>query len=203
MNQLIKKIRRSANIGLYGSIAVVLIAVIFHFSPYHVAYQSQQVMRWMLIAGTILAVLAVVMMLLTIRKTTPALRQLEKLEDKIQGYQSYITSLFSSTLAIVIIECILIILMSDTSLLMVTILMVLVLFLSYPNMYKMKNDLGLTDDQMKQLFGDEYIMDTQAPYAEPDLDLADAQLAKEQEEELAQEAPEEQKSDDTNPPQNL
>lgn len=202
MNQLIKKFRRSANIGLYGSIAVVLIAVIFHFSPYHVAYQSQQVMRWMLIAGTILAVLAVVMMLLTIRKTTPALRQLEKLEDKIQGYQSYITSLFSSTLAIVIIECILIILMSDTSLLMVTILMVLVLFLSYPNMYKMKNDLGLTDDQMKQLFGDEYIMDTQAPYAEPDLDLADAQLAKEQEE-LAQESPEEQKSDDTNPPQNL
>ena len=203
MNQLIKKFRRSANIGLYGSIAVVLIAVIFHFSPYHVAYQSQQVMRWMLIAGTILAVLAVVMMLLTIRKTTPALRQLEKLGDKIQGYQSYITSLFSSTLAIVIIECILIILMSDTSLLMVTILMVLVLFLSYPNMYKMKNDLGLTDDQMKQLFGDEYIMDTQAPYAEPDLDLADAQLAKEQEEELAQESPEEQKSDDTNPPQNL
>lgn len=203
MNQLIKKFRRSANIGLYGSIAVVLIAVIFHFSPYHVAYQSQQVMRWMLIAGTILAVLAVVMMLLTIRKTTPALRQLENLEDKIQGYQSYITSLFSSTLAIVIIECILIILMSDTSLLMVTILMVLVLFLSYPNMYKMKNDLGLTDDQMKQLFGDEYIMDTQAPYAEPDLDLADAQLAKEQEEELAQESPEEQKSDDTNPPQNL
>ena len=203
MNQLIKKFRRSANIGLYGSIAVVLIAVIFHFSPYHVAYQSQQMMRWMLIAGTILAVLAVVMMLLTIRKTTPALRQLEKLEDKIQGYQSYITSLFSSTLAIVIIECILIILMSDTSLLMVTILMVLVLFLSYPNMYKMKNDLGLTDDQMKQLFGDEYIMDTQAPYAEPDLDLADAQLAKEQEEELAQESPEEQKSDDTNPPQNL
>ena len=67
MNQLIKKFRRSANIGLYGSIAVVLIAVIFHFSPYHVAYQSQQVMRWMLIAGTILAVLAVVMMLLTIR----------------------------------------------------------------------------------------------------------------------------------------
>ena len=203
MNQLIKKFRRSANIGLYGSIAVVLIAVIFHFSPYHVAYQSQQVMRWMLIAGTIFAVLAVVMMLLTIRKTTPALRQLEKLEDKIQGYQSYITSLFSSTLAIVIIECILIILMSDTSLLMVTILMVLVLFLSYPNMYKMKNDLGLTEDQMKQLFGDEYIMDTQAPYAEPDLDLADAQLAKEQEEELAQESPEEQKSDDTNPPQNL
>ncbi|MBQ9863895.1 MAG: hypothetical protein IJM33_00990 [Bacteroidales bacterium] len=200
MNQLIKKIRRSANIGLYGSIAAVLIVVIFHFSPYHVAYQSPQVMRWMLIAGTILAVLAVVMMLLTIRKTTPALRQLEKLEDKIQGYQSYITSLFSSTLAIVIIECILIILMSDTSLLMVIILMVLVLFLSYPNMYKMKNDLGLTDDQMKQLFGDEYIMDTQTPYAEPDLELADAQLAKEQEEEETREMPAEQQSDDNNPP---
>lgn len=201
MKQLIKKFCRAANIGLYGSIGAVLIAVIFHFSPYHVTYQSPQVARWMLIAGTILAVLAVVMMLLTIRKTTPALRQLDSLEGKIQGYQSYISNLFSSTLAIVIIECILIILMSDTSLLMVTILMVLVLFLSYPNMYKMKNDLGLTDDQMKQLFGDEYIMDTQAPYAEPDLELADAQLAKEQEEEVARESHEEQQSDDTNPPQ--
>ena len=193
---LIKKLRRSANIGMYGSIGVILIAIIFHFSPYHITYQSQQVARWMLIAGTVLAVLAVVMMLLTVRKTTPTLRQLDSLDEKIKGYHSYITNLYTSTFTIVIIECVLILLMSDTALLMVTILMVLVLFISYPNMYKMKNDLGLTDDQMKQLFGDEYIMDTQAPYAEPDLELADAQLAKEQEEEVARESHEEQQSDD-------
>ncbi len=79
MNDLIRKIRRTANWGLYGSIGAVLIVVIFHFSPWHVSYQQPQVARWMLIAGTILAVLAVAMALMTIRKTTPRLRQLDHL----------------------------------------------------------------------------------------------------------------------------
>ena len=182
---LIKKIRRSANVGLYGSIAVVLLAVAFHFSPFHISYQSPQVARWMLISGTILAVLAVVMMLLIIRKTTPSLRQLDNVDDKIKGYCSYISNLYTSSLVIVVIECLLIVLMSDTSLLMVTILMVLVLFISYPNMYKMKHDLGLTDDEMKFLFGEAYISTPEPANAEPDLPLADAQLAKDSEAEIA------------------
>ena len=187
---LIKKLRRSANWGLYGSIAVILLAVIFHFTPYHVSYQSPQVARWMLIAGTVLAVLAVVMILLTVRKTTPALRQLDSLDDKIKGYHSYITNLYNSTLAIVVIECILITLMSDTALLMGIILMVLVLFICYPNMYKMKHDLGLTDDEMKSLFGDAYIADAKAAYDEPtaDIPLADAQIEKQQESNDSQES---------------
>ena len=91
--------------------------------------------------------------------------------------------MYSGILAIVVIECVLIILMSDTSLLMVTILLVLLLFLCYPNMYKMKNDLGLNDEEMKSLFGDAYITGTQTAYDEPapDLPLADAQLAKDEE----------------------
>ena len=189
-NTLIRKLRRSANVGLYGSIAVILVAVIFHFTPYHISYQSPQVARWMLIAGTILAVLAVVMILLTVRKTTPTLRQLDNLDDKIKGYHSYITNLYNSTLAIVVIECILITLMSDTALLMVTVLMVLVLFICYPNMYKMKHDLGLADDEMKSLFGDAYIADAETAYVEPtaDLPLADAQLERQQESDGQQES---------------
>ena len=185
---LIKKLRRAANWGLYGSIAVILIAVAFHFSPYHITYQSPQVARWMLIAGTVLAVLAVVMMLLSIRKNTPALRQLDSLDVKIKGYHAHISNLYTGTLAIVVIESLLIILMSDTSLLMVTILMVLVLFISYPNMYKMKNDLGLTDDEMKSLFGDAYIADAKPAFnePEPDLPLADAQLEKQQSDESSE-----------------
>jgi hypothetical protein len=66
--------------------------------------------------------------------------------------------------------------MSDTSLLMVTILLVLMLFLSYPNMYKMKNDLGLTESEMTALFGDAYIADATPFEAKPDLPSADAQL---------------------------
>ena len=173
---LIRHIRRTASWSLYGSIVVVLLAVAFHFSPWHIKYQSEQVARWMLISGTVLAVLAVAMMLLSIRKTTPQLRQLDNLDDKIKGYRSFISNLYSGSAIIILIECVLIVLMSDTSLLMVTILMVLVLFISYPNMYKMKHDLGLTDEEMQSLFGDQYLADTTEPYASPDLDLADAQL---------------------------
>ena len=172
----LKKMRRTANFGLYGSIAVVLLTVILHFSPFHITYQQPQVSRSMLIAGTILAVLAIVMILMTIRKTTPTLRQLDKFEEKLTGYTSYICNLYSSTFAIVLIECILIVLMSDTSLLMVIILLVLLLFLSYPNMYKMKNDLGLTDAEMTALFGDAYISNNATADAQPDLSEADAQL---------------------------
>lgn len=159
MQNLIRKIRRTANWGLYGSIVAVLLVVIFHFSPWHITYQSPQVSRWMLIAGAILAVLAVVMALMTIRKTTPRLRQLSDLNQKLTGYTSYITNLYRGSLSIVIIECVLILLMSDTSLLMITILLILLLFLAYPNMYKMKNDLGLTEDEMTTLFGSDYIRD--------------------------------------------
>jgi hypothetical protein len=39
---------------------------------------------------------------------------------------------------------------------MLLLLMVLLLMLNYPNMYKIKADLGLLDDEMTQLFGDAY-----------------------------------------------
>ena len=181
--ELIRKARRTANWGLYGSVGAVIITVVFHFCPFHISYQQPNVARWMLIAGIILAVLAVVMELMVIRRTTPRLRQLDSLDDKMYGYAAYISNMYSGILAIVVIECVLIVLMSDTSLLMVTILLVLLLFLCYPNMYKMKNDLGLNDEEMKNLFGDAYIADAQTAYDEPspDLPLADAQLAKEEE----------------------
>ena len=182
--ELLRKTRRTANWGLYGSVCAVIITVIFHFCPFHISYQQPDVARWMLISGIILAVLAIVMNLMTIRRTTPRLRQLDNLDAKLTGYAAYISNLYKGTLAIVVIECVLIVLMSDTSLLMVTILLVLLLFLCYPNMYKMKNDLGLNDEEMKSLFGDAYIAGTQPAYDEPapDLALADAQLAKEEEE---------------------
>ncbi len=192
----LKKIRRTANFGLYGSIAVVILTIIFHFSPFHITYQQPNVARWMLMAGTILAVLAIVMILMMIRKTTPILRQKEVFNDKINGYTSYISNLYTTTFFIVIIECVLIILMSDTSLLMVTILLVLLLFLSYPNMYKMKNDLGLTDDEMTALFGDQFIPDAAPADAEPDLPTAHAQLAEAEEKEPEEKEPEEKEPEE-------
>ena len=113
----------------------------------------------MLISGTILAVLAVVMALFSIRNTPRRLRELPTVEQKMQGYSSYISSLYKGSLAIVVIECILMLLMSNTNLLMITILLVLLMIITFPNMYKIKNDLSLTDDEMTDLYGSDYIRD--------------------------------------------
>lgn len=166
---LISQLKRAANIGLYGSLATVIVTVIFHFSPWTFR-QSPEVTRVMLIAGIVLAVLAIVMVLMMIRKTTPRIRQMETLEVKLKAYKEYISNLYYGTLAIVVMECLLIVLMGDNSLLMVTMLLVLCLFLAYPNMYKMKNDLGLLEEEMTMLFGDAYIGDARVD-AEPDLEV--------------------------------
>ena len=71
LNPQLKKIRRSANIGLYGSIGIVLLTVVIHYCPYRVSPQSPEVARWMLISGVVLAVLAIAMSLMTIRKSVP------------------------------------------------------------------------------------------------------------------------------------
>lgn len=161
LQETIKKFRRSANIGLYGSLTIVLLTIIYSFCPFHVTYQQPEVARWMLISGIVLAVLAVVMVLMALRRNAPKLRNLNTLADKINGYSNHVTSLYNTTFAIVAVECALIVLMSDNSLLMVTCLLVLMLFVAYPNMYKMKNDLGLSEQEMTALFGSDYIADPQ------------------------------------------
>ena len=134
-------------------VCVFFTTVAFHFLPWQFN-QSAIVMRWMLIAGSALAVLAVVMVLLMIRKTTPRIRQMENLDEKLKAYTEYISNLYYGTLSIVVMECLLIVLMGDTSLLMVTLILVLLLFLSYPNMYKIKSDLGLLQEEFNALFPD-------------------------------------------------
>jgi hypothetical protein len=42
---------------------------------------------------------------------------------------------------------------------MLSMVATLTLFLAYPNIYKVKVDLGLTDEEMKSLYGDRYISD--------------------------------------------
>lgn len=151
-------IRRSSQIGLWGSVGVVILAGLFLYaSPWRFSGQTAYVNRWMLIAGSVLAVLSLSMALLVIRKQVPRLRQAETLEAKLSGYASHIRSLFFSILAVVVVICLMMLLSGQNVLLMLAMVTVLTLFLAYPNMYKMKVDLGLTDEEMKQLYGERYI----------------------------------------------
>jgi hypothetical protein len=157
MNTHIKTIQRSSRIGLWGSVAVVILTVIFIYASHYRFYQSDYTVRWMLIAGVVLAVLAVSMTLLRVRRQVPLLRQAATLEEKLSGYAVHVRELYLTMMAVVVILCALTILSARNVLLMLALVSVLVLFLNYPNIYRIKVDLGLSDDEMRSLFGDRYI----------------------------------------------
>lgn len=160
MNDYLKKIRLTSAIGLWGSVAAVIVAALFHYlSPYRF-YPSSTTSRWMLIAGSVLAVLALSASLLVVRKQIPALRQNASLEAKLKGYAGHIRSLYINMLAVVVIICLLTVLSAQNVLLMLAIVSVLMLFLAYPNIYRIKTDLGLTDGEASAIFGDKYISET-------------------------------------------
>ena len=157
MTHHINTVKRSARIGLWGSVAATILTVLFiYLSPYRF-YPSAYTARWMLIAGVLLAVLAVSMTLLTVRRRIPQMRQMEGLEDKLAAYAAHIRSLYLTMLAVVVLLCLFTLFSAHNVLLMLILVTVLVLFLNYPNIYRIKVDLGLDDDQMRDLFGDQYI----------------------------------------------
>lgn len=155
MQDYIKKTKLFAAIGLWGAVGAVIIAAVLCYLLHPLAGAS----RWMVIAGTVLAVLAVSMMLLSVRRQIPLLRQSESLEKKLEGYAQHVRDLYMTMLAVVVILCAFTFLSGRTILLMLAMVSTLVLFLNYPNIYRIKVDLGLTDDEARSLFGDRYIPD--------------------------------------------
>ena len=151
-------IKRTSQTGLWGSVGAVILTAAFMMSPWTLR-QSVYVSRWMLIAGSVLAVLAVSMTLMVVRRQVPRLRQSESLEAKLQGYASHVKSTFMSMFAVVVLLCLMTVLSGQNVLLMLSMVATLTLFLAYPNIYKVKVDLGLTDEEMKSLYGDRYISD--------------------------------------------
>ena len=152
------KIKRNAQLGLWGSAAVVILTSLFLYaSPWRFPAQSDYVNRWMLVAGSVLAVLSLSMALLVIRKQVPRLRQTEGLQAKLAGYSGHIHSLYFSILAVVVVLCAMTLISNQNVLLMLAMVTVLMLILAYPNIYKVKVDLGLSDEEMSSLYGDRYI----------------------------------------------
>lgn len=159
MNPYVKKIQSTSRTGLWGSVGVVIATALFHYvSPWRF-YPTAYTARFMLICATVLAVLVVSAVLLTVRRRIPQLRQAEGMEKKLSGYASYVSGIYWSTLVAVVIICALTILSAQSGLLMLAMVATLTLFLAYPNIYKLKTDLGLNDEEMRSLYGDKYMSD--------------------------------------------
>lgn len=156
MQEYIKNIKRNAAIGLWGSVGVVIVAAVLTYA----LHPSVGGTSWMVVAGTVLAVLAVSMMMLSVRRQIPRLRQSEGLENKLKGYATHVRELYMTMLSVVVILCVFTFASGRTVLLMLAMVSTLVLFLNYPNIYRIKIDLGMTDDVAKKVFGDRYISES-------------------------------------------
>lgn len=156
MNPLIKKIRRTSAISLWGSVGIVILAALFLLTSPWRFYPTAYTSRSMLVVATVLACCVISSTLLTVRRRIPQLRQAEALDVKLKGYATHINGIFWSILASVVIISVLAVLSHQSPLLMFAMVATLMLFLTYPNMYRVKTDLGLNDEEMRNLFGDKY-----------------------------------------------
>lgn len=151
----IKKIQRNANIGFYGSLVAGIATLVFHQFCHYRFYVNNYGHRLMLIGGVFLTVMVVGTILLSVRRTLPQIWKLDSVDERLKRYTDHLSTLFRSSLAVAIIDCALIVLSGDSILFMLLMILILTLMMLYPSRLKMKVDLGLTDEQYDQLFGQE------------------------------------------------
>ena len=160
MQQYINKIRRSANIGLYGSLLLCICVVVEHFLDRYLWVReittNDYTRQLFLIVGLVLAVGTIAYALFVMRKDTPRLRQTDGVEEKLKGYSKLIGGIYLLSLFTVAVVGAIIVITHENTLIMLLMLLFVTLVLCYPNMYKLKADTGLTEDEMKQIFGEKY-----------------------------------------------
>ncbi|MBR3828146.1 MAG: hypothetical protein IKJ40_02445 [Bacteroidales bacterium] len=162
MNE-IKKIRTAANIGLYGSLLLCIATVAEHYLSKYVWVReittNDYTRRLFLMVGLVLAVGEIAMALFAMRKQTPRLRQMDTVDEKLSAYRRLVGTIYYSSLFVVLVVSAIIVITHENTMIMLLLLLFVTLVLNYPNMYKMKADMGLLDDEMAELFGSNYIRD--------------------------------------------
>jgi len=104
-------------------------------------------------------VVDIALILFSMRKQMPRLRQLDDIDERLSRYASMVQSGYLITLFVTLLVAAVVVITHENTLIMLMLLLGLTLMLNYPNMYKIRADLGLLDDEMRSLFGDAYISD--------------------------------------------
>lgn len=161
MQTYISKIRRAANIGLYGSLLLCICVVAEHYLDKYVWVReittNDYTRKLFMVVGLLLAVGTIAYALFSMRKGAPKLRQTDGVEQKLKGYAKLIGGVYYLSLFTVAVVGAIIVITHENTLIMLLMLLFVTLVLFYPNMYKLKVDTGLDDEQMKELFGEKYL----------------------------------------------
>ena len=155
--QYLKQIKTASRFGLIASILVVAAAIVWIWLSPYTFRQNDQVHAGMMIAVCVLAILNTTMALLTVRNQFPKTRQMDGVEARLQRYSQLVRRIYYVTFAVITACCLMVVLTGDKNMLMLVLILTLTLFMAFPNMYRMKVDMGLTDEQAHDLWCDEYL----------------------------------------------
>ena len=159
----IRTIRFAANIGLWGTLFFALLTIAeYYLAEYvwaRVITTNDYTRTVLLYGGLIIVVVNIATILFTVRHEIPKIRQLDAVEEKLDRYKGMMQLIYYISLIVSIIVCSVIVITRENVLLMLLMLHFFTLAMCYPNMYKMKVDCGLNEQEMKDLFGDSYISD--------------------------------------------
>lgn len=160
MQQEIKKIRTASRVGLIGSAVMVATALLFHYlSPYQF-YPNRYTLQLLSISGSVLALLVMLAMMMVIRKQIPAIRQMDAPADvRLRRYAERVASVYYTVFGVVAVLSFVVVLTNVFTMLMLVMVLMQLLVLIFPNMYRIKVDAGLDSATMRQLFGDKYPAD--------------------------------------------
>lgn len=162
---LIRSIRRAANIGLYGSLAAALLTLAEYYLAEYVWVRqivtNEYTYHLFFVTAPILTVVGISYILLTVRRQIPKIRQMDDVESKLVRYRGLVRGVYFILLTVVLLCCVLTVILHESIVITLLLLLFFTAVMCYPNMYKMKNDMGLLDEEMVDLFGDSYIRDKQ------------------------------------------
>ena len=162
-NNPLRALRTAANIGLWGTLFFAIMTITEYYLAEYVwarMITTNAYTRGLLLySGVAIVVINVSIVLFTIRRQIPKVRQLDSVEEKLKCYKGLIQPIYYIGLIVSILVCAIIVITRENALLMLLLLHFVTLVMCFPNMYKMKVDCGLNDQQMKELFGDSYISD--------------------------------------------
>lgn len=162
---LIRSIRRAANIGLYGSLAAALLTLAEYYLAEYVWVRqivtNEYTHHLFFVTAPILTVVGISYILLSVRRQIPKIRQMDDVESKLVRYRGLVRGTYFILLTVTLLCCALTVILHESIVITLLLLLFFTAVMNYPNMYKMKNDMGLLDEEMVDLFGDNYIRDKQ------------------------------------------
>lgn len=160
---LIRSIRRAANAGLYGILAVALLTLAEYYLAEYVWVRrivaNEYTHRLFFVMAPLLTVVGISYVLLTVRRQIPRIRQLDDIGSRLLRYRGLVRGVYFILFAVVLLCCAVTVVLHENIVIALLLLLFFTAVMCYPNMYKMKNDMGLLDEEMVELFGDSYIRD--------------------------------------------